>query len=523
MTNSPLLKKILLSIGFIAALTSCDKDFATLDTDIIDSDIHHNDIARHYGKVTAYDAATGVVQSNNLPVNSLGVYNNPVYGKTIAHFVTQVSLAAYNPVIRTGSVVDSVYLYIPYTSTVASTNADGVTQYDLSAVYGTPGAPMKLTVQENGYFLRNSDPGQSTVSGQKYYSDEKPLIEAQAGIVLNDFSAEQSTAFTFSRSQVERKATVNGAEKTVQTLAPGMFLYLNKDFFQTKILNSNRLTNENVFKEWFRGLYFKVEELGNTGEMAQLNFAEGKITILYREPEEGSTNPTIKKTITLNLTGNTINFFENSYKPEIVSALAAADVVNGDEKLFVKGGEGSMAIVDILDDADLALLKRNDANGNRVLINEANLTFFVDEAAMAAGINPERLYLYDLKNRRPIVDYLADISTGANAKLDKFVHGGILTRDASGKLRYKIRITNHLNNIVNKDSTNVKLGLVVTDNINLISNAALRSPFTSGATEIKEIPTSAVMGVLGTQLFGSNSTVPDDRRLKLEIFYTKPN
>ena len=38
-----------------------------------------------------------------------------------------------------------------------------------------------------------------------------------------------------------------------------------------------------------------------------------------------------------------------------------------------------------------------------------------------------------------------------------------------------------------------------------------------------QTPRSAVMNPLGTVLYGSNPSVPADKRLKLEIYYTKPN
>ncbi|MDZ4329671.1 MAG: DUF4270 family protein, partial [Flavobacterium sp.] len=85
---------------------------------------------------------------------------------------------------------------------------------------------------------------------------------------------------------------------------------------------------------------------------------------------------------------------------------------------------------------------------------------------------------------------------------------------------YKIRVTNQIRNLVKyKDSTNVKLGLVVTEDIGTIASHKLRTPnaFISGA------PKASVMNPLGTILFGGKSTVPDDKRLKLEIYYTKPN
>jgi len=38
-----------------------------------------------------------------------------------------------------------------------------------------------------------------------------------------------------------------------------------------------------------------------------------------------------------------------------------------------------------------------------------------------------------------------------------------------------------------------------------------------------ETPRASVMNPLGTILYGSKSTVPDSKRLKLQIYYTKPN
>ena len=50
--------------------------------------------------------------------------------------------------------------------------------------------------------------------------------------------------------------------------------------------------------------------------------------------------------------------------------------------------------------------------------------------------------------------------------MNKIVHGGYieLDEDKNG-LMYKIRISEHIKNIIRKDSTNVKLGLVVSSDI----------------------------------------------------------
>lgn len=103
--------------------------------------------------------------------------------------------------------------------------------------------------------------------------------------------------------------------------------------------------------------------------------------------------------------------------------------------------------------------------------------------------------------------------------------------------KYKIRLTNHIRNLINKDSTNVRLALAVNQNINLISfganiNAGNLTNFDWNAKAnyqqieytAKFFPTSSIMNPLGTVLYGTNVAPADtDKRLKLEIWYTKPN
>src|SRR5690606_4591395 len=109
------------------------------------------------------------------------------------------------------------------------------------------------------------------------------------------------------------------------------------------------LLNNNVFKDYFRGIYFNVEQIGGQSVIGKLRFSEGKININYQDDEfDVDGNPTgnrIRKTITLNLKGNTINFFDNTFTDSYSSALAASNTELGDERLYLKGGEGSMAFI----------------------------------------------------------------------------------------------------------------------------------------------------------------------------------
>jgi hypothetical protein len=138
---------------------ACDKDFNQIDSDIIEDDIHHNNMTRFLSNVAAFDRPTGPVQANNLPLNSLGIYKNPAFGKTTAHFVTQLKMTSGNPTFTSNVNIDTVYLYVPYFSRLTANNPDGSSDYELDSIYGNINASMKLNIYENKFFLRDSDPG----------------------------------------------------------------------------------------------------------------------------------------------------------------------------------------------------------------------------------------------------------------------------------------------------------------------------------------------------------------------------
>ena len=131
-----------------------------------------------------------------------------------------------------------------------------------------------------------------------------------------------------------------------------------------------------------------------------------------------------------------------------------------------------------------------------------------------------------LKNKKVLADYIFDFTTNSIfPKYNKFIHDGIIQtenvadgRGARGK-RYKVRITNFVRNLINNDSTNVRLGLSVTENINTIGFAKLKTP----NANLSSAPIMSVQSPAGTILYGTSPVVPEGKRLKLKIYYTKPN
>jgi hypothetical protein len=163
MNNNSFYKSILIVLSLVV-LTSCDLGFNEVGTDIVGD--NNFSLKPESKQVLAFNQSTGAVQSNNLSVNALGIYNNPAFGTTTANFVTQVQLASVNPTIdlALAPVIDSVILKIPYYSTKVGFEDDGVTgKYELDSIYGPSGSKLnpsklKLGVYESGYFLRDIDP-----------------------------------------------------------------------------------------------------------------------------------------------------------------------------------------------------------------------------------------------------------------------------------------------------------------------------------------------------------------------------
>jgi hypothetical protein len=529
MYNTSFFKKILL-VASVVFLYSCDKDFNVIGDDIIGD--NNFDLVTYTSPVIAYNQQIFPIQSNNLTINQLGIYDNSAFGITTANFATQLTLATVAPEIGAAPVADSIVLSIPYFSHMTAQNAEGVSTYKLDSIYGPDNSKIKLSIYESGYYMADIDPSNNFQNTQLFYTNQNfDFNNVKVPSRLNNGNITQNEAFTFSSSEIKERTTDAAGKVTVTRSAPAMRLKLDKDIFQKRILDAPaaKLATNDVFKDYFRGLYFNVEKSGSdAGNMAMLDFKKGKITIYYKAKTEVTTDledTKESKTLVLNLTGNTVNLLDQSNTNANYNTAITTPKATGDDKLYLKGGEGSMAIVELFAPGELDAIRSKGW-----LINEANLIFHVDSDAMKNSSEPNRIYLYDFNNNRPVVDYYNDgtSSAGANVKLSKQIFSGILNVDPTTKkgTTYKIRITNQIRNLIkNVDSTNVKMGIVVTEDINTIASNKLR------ATDKKTVkgeaftaaPRASVMNPLGTILYGGTSAVADDKRLKLQIYYTKPN
>lgn len=538
MLNSSILKKISLFCIGAVFLISCDKDFNEIGSDIVGED--HFDFEKDsLATVTAFTKKTGAVETLNLPINPLGIFDNGKFGKTTANFVTQVSLVKENPTFQNVTSVKSVVLKVPYFSTFLETGSGGEGTYELDSIYGNLSQAIKLSVYENGYYLRNFDPNNNN-NPQKYYSDQNAMFDAvkigssTSGLPIlngsplnnsNDLSENEN--FFFSNDELQSQGENEG---DVIREAPGLRVDLNNEYFYKRIFENSgqNLVNNNVFQNYFKGLYFKVEEVnGIAGALALMNFKAGTITITY--DDETASGTVVEKTLVMNLTGNSVGLLSHTATTESSEyEIATGNSVTGDAKVFLKGGEGAVTYIDLFGGGNSAELEalRSTAISNKWLINEAYVLFNVDQSAMTDLLDPNRVYLYDATNRRAIVDYNYD--TSSNSSLPKFAkirYDGIaqFTGNSGGENRkakkYRVRVTEHLKNVIFKDSTNVRLGLSVTETIANSASAAVKMP----TTDLKSVPFASVLSPLGTIIYGSNLPDTDSKKIRLVISFTKPD
>jgi hypothetical protein len=591
-------KATIILLALIVSIIACDKDYASIGVDVIG--VNNFETSKNDYPVITYNNRVSPVQTNNLTSSLLGIYNDVVYGTISANFVSQMNLSSTN--LNRGYGVniqlDSVVLTIPYFSEVNAeepTDEDGNTNYVLDSVYGNIEAPMKLSIFQNNYFLRDFDPNTDFQESQKYYSSG----ETSEGNLISTSELEFLLIDEYEDFLINNEAivlTTNNfddpaeEEEVTERLAPSIRykLDLEDDFWQELIIDKigeTELSNANNFKEYFRGLYFKVENISPESSMFLLDISSSNANVTLHftsvnefddDDDDGIPNDAdadidgdgnidegsldtdsdgIKDSadadvdgddltdegvldinsdgindesvlvntnrIVLNFNGNRVNIFDNSQlNSSILSEIDNANNIEGDEKLYLKGGEGSMAVIDLFGGVDSPEFLEFKSHQDEWIINEANLIFYEDESITEEYHINDRLFVYDLNNNAPVIDYFRDLPSTTDPLNSIINHLGKRYTDSDGNIKFKIKITEHISNILLKDSTNTKLGLTLSSNVNSFDTSDLIG---DNETDIvKEIPTGTVLSPKGTVLYGNNTSLTE-KKVKLEVYYTEPN
>ena len=534
-------------IILLIAVFSCEKDFASFDSEVINSDnaINFSTNSLEYN-LTTKSEMVNPVQTNNLPSFLLGSYNHPQFGRSNSSFVGQMVPSEYNHDFGDNVVLDSVVLTIPYFSRGIDTSEEGDITYEIDSVYGNE--PIKISVYRNNFFFRTFDPFSNFDTSQSYYSNGSLSVEEI--IDVSQLEGEllfEIDDFTPSANQINlTQIDTSGNTYVSQRLAPALRFKLNNpndNFWETNFFENEGnqvLTNEPNFKEFFRGLFIKIES-NSEGSIMLLNFASSntKLTIHYTsdntnvgDSDTGSIDDieTNQHEYVMNFSGNLINLFDNENPIDV----GLMDQSIGNENIYLKGGEGIISTLDlfsgsITDDSGEEISEfdhfkqffYDEVSDEPIrIVNEAYIEFFVNQN-FSNDDEPERIYIYNYEQNTALIDYFLDQSVSSLTINAKINHLEPLVRDSLDDdkgIKYKIRITEHLNNLILRDSSNAKLALGVISDVASVQNYKILN---DSETEDKRLASGVILSPKGTILHGNLS--PDvDKRPKIKIYYTEP-
>jgi len=533
------------TILFFFIIFSCEKDFASFDSGVINSDnaVNFSTNSIDYS-LTTKSKMVNPVQTNNLPSFLLGSYHHPQFGRSNSSFIGQMVPADYNHSFGDNVVLDSVVLTIPYFSRGVDTNEDGDITYEIDSIYGD--SPIKISIYKNNFFFRTFDPFSDFDTSQSYYSNGSLSFEE----VIDNGQMEgellyEIDDFTPSSDQINLTELDSLDETFIsQRIAPALRFKLNNpndNFWESNFFENEGnqvLTNEPNFKDFFRGLYIKAES-SSDGSIMLLNFASSntKLTIHYTsdntnigDSDTGAIDviESNQHEYVMNFSGNLINLFENENQID----LDLMDQSQGNENIYLRGGEGIISTLDLFS----GLI--TDNNGEEIsefnhfknffydevldtpirIINEAYIEFFVNQNFINDD-EPERVYIYNFEENSALIDYFLDQSVSSQTINAKINHLEPLFRDSINDDRgisYKVRITEHLNNLILRDSTNAKLALGVISDVASVQNFKILDD-----SNEKRLASGIILSPKGTILHGNLST-DVEKRPKIRIYYTEP-
>jgi hypothetical protein len=522
------MKKILNCMTMVAAivfvLVSCDTDPNELGGDFLGVDIDNRIVGEEF-EVTAFSTRLNPVQTNNAPSVLLGTYSDPVYGKSTYDLVSQISIPFANPDFGRFQQIDSVVLTIPYFSRQVGIDGEEVL-YELDSIYGN--GNVTIEAFENGFFLSSFD--QENVSENAvYFSDQEELISSNVQgdkiFTIENFEPDDSEVLLF-----------DADNDTIprERLSPRYRQLLDTDFWQQKIIDqedTENLSSDSNFQNFFRGIYFNVASDSGDGLLAGLNLSQADITIYYQTEiqdlndadNDDDTNEFIplNSSYRLSFAGNRAFFIDNEFTPEVETAIENSENPEvGSDRLYLKGGEGAITFIDLFGpdlDNDGEADALTDLMERDILVNEARLDLFVDQSAVAGGESePERIVIYNAETGAFLADF--QLSGSGSAINSNTVHLGRLEREGDDGVRYRIRLTQHVTNILNGLRENTRLALAVSQNVNLVGQADVKNP--EPPFNIENVQINSVVAHEGTVLHGNLSSDPD-KRLKLELFITE--
>jgi len=518
-----MIRKIgVLSISLLcfAAFTSCEKDFSEVGTNVVTNDKFETGEILLDVEITPLDIQKVQADNINATISDywLGVYNNPNAKKIEASIISQIGYVSglkTQENVTDGDTIfnlDKVILKLPYQATAKTSN--NVTSYKLDSILGDPSVAVNIQVLQNETFLNNLDPLDPTKKNS-FFSDAEYL----GNNVLNENSTPYSfkpkasdTIFTFNR--IDRSISLantttyedtlrvyNSQNSKIPFLAIPLDLTTMKSIFWDEFENTP-FSSKDEFDKHFNGI--KIIATGNDGAMAPFNLATTptpSVDFYYTKSivEAGNVKDTIQSKYTFPLSG-----IRNSlYKMSPVAMQPPAN------KFIIQGTAGSSAEVKILDNTKVQELKANNW-----LINDASLTFYVDQTTNTeANTVPQQLFLYQNKDNGTGGISPTHISDSYNEPT--YFGGNLTLTEDENPEKYTFRITDYISNLLagEEDFTTEPLILKVYNPTDF--------PTTNNTVGVNTNVKTYNWNPRAVTLLNGNETTNGTKRAVLKISYSK--
>lgn len=383
------------------SVLSCEDDISGVGSGLLDTGSTAN---AYYVDLIAYNTNNDSIRSdeNVLQNGVVGVYEDPIFGRTKAKFYSQARLSNLNPNFGTNPAVDSVILNIPVHTKAGDDNIQVDTTYvylqpgqepsdtstiiikrtyKLDSIYGKTDLPMTLKVREVAQYLHNQD--------SIYYSN--PNLNACGACVSNNIQVYPQVLG--SKVITNKVSTFSRQKKNEVKTAPTPYLRVKLDsaYFKSKFVdnqNSPDLQDQSSFiRNFFRGIELSVDE--TQGFLMNFN-PNMSLSIHYSYDDTTTEEEGDRKTGTLGLTFSSIwnttggynvqiNQFEHANRSsEFVNAYTQPDLVNGAARLYLAGMDGTKTIIKLNQDQLNEI--RNNVLSNDWAIVGAELILHVDES-----------------------------------------------------------------------------------------------------------------------------------------------
>lgn len=539
----------------LLGVISCEQEDRFVGSNIIDNQAEFH---KAYVDVVSTTLAVDTIRTDRsvLQSASVGVFDEPLFGKTKSSFVSQVRLGTTDPRFGNNAIVDSVILTIPvFTNTqdtlaieryqlptnyLLNNPADGECSvrdtihrfqnrylFAIDSIYGNRNASMNLQVHR---VVQNL----GTIDSLKFSNQTVQTAEL--------FGSQQITAQAFKSITSQFTLVESEVDSTIYAQDPMSLIRINldgmKNFVQSQIVDqpgSPNLGDQVSFiNNLLQGIKLSVEDENGfilTFDPSFLrlnayisednpNFVDENGNGIHDEEEDcpvGMTKARVSSSLDF-VIGSNVNASSGSQHynvahNEIINTMGSINYNQPNAAVnYIEGMAGSRVKISL--DPEQVEAIRDSVRNNNWVISQANLKIYPHMSTQGNLPLPEFLYAFNLSQGSLIADYgVHDIEDPDNLQVFPFLQ--ISRAYDSNDQYYLLRITEYFKNIIEKNHEIDDLGIEMGNYLGHATTEYFYTP--PNAFHSNRVFNPYRLAIVGSNPNGDVT----DKKLQLEIFYNK--